>query len=365
MLFDNQQMSQRTGSAYSMSSVPGSSCSMMEGQLQAKTIEANEIQSLIISALRLNDWEAEYYCQAKFRIVPFRIANNVIGSVFECSFQYVPTSKLKNFDLKLRAFWKKALTAETVETIQDSVAFMDGPETVFESLKNEFMVGGSNSSTANSAFIIQLISESVNLDLKIWRLVLQCTMKDWPTQHKSRITLELNLVGGKDVRERKSTHLLYLHENVPSDKVKSVNEQWDKMVWKKFKAISVFDHVQAIVFNFSTPSEVYENLINISKFTRKKCEIATGVGDDFNLFGGKVTGKCLRLIKDSIIVHKWRFADWPEGYFATVRFEIHPLLRSHDKSPATKLLFVLEHAPTSAQVNTLKWWDKFWKKFIT
>jgi hypothetical protein len=116
MLFDSQQMTQRTGSVYSMSSVPGGNCSMMEGIITAKTIEANEIQHVIISSLRMNDWETDQFCQARYRIVPFRIGSNLLGSIFECHLQFVPSIKLKMLDTKLRSFWKKALMGDAVDS---------------------------------------------------------------------------------------------------------------------------------------------------------------------------------------------------------------------------------------------------------
>ena len=45
----------------------------------------------------------------------------------------------------------------------------------------------------------------------------------------------MSLIGGKDVREKKSTRVRCLYENIPSEKLKVVTESWDKNFWRKVK----------------------------------------------------------------------------------------------------------------------------------
>lgn len=48
-----------------------------------------------------------------------------------------------------------------------------------------------------------------------------------------------------------------------------------------------------------------------------------GVGDDFNLFGGNVSGKVSKLIPNESIEQQWRLNSWKEGHFATLAINFH------------------------------------------
>ena len=51
----------------------------------------------------------------------------------------------------------------------------------------------------------------------------------------SKITITLFQHGERDVRHKKFTKLVLLHENIPKARVKSVIDNWDKHFWKKMK----------------------------------------------------------------------------------------------------------------------------------
>jgi len=56
----------------------------------------------------------------------------------------------------------------------------------------------------------------------------------------------------------------------------------------------------------------------VSAFTQSGCSINPSVGGAFSLFGGNVTGEFVELVPNNKIVQKWRFSQWPEGYYSTV-----------------------------------------------
>jgi hypothetical protein len=75
-------------------------------------------------------------------------------------------------------------------------------------------------------------------------------------------------MGDRDVRNKKEVKVVLLHENIPRSKIKNLGDVWDKNFWKRMKGVLVTTINQSIIFNNVTPSEVYENLLNIGKFTK-------------------------------------------------------------------------------------------------
>ncbi len=75
-------------------------------------------------------------------------------------------------------------------------------------------------------------------------------------------------MGDRDVRNKKAVKLILLHENVIRSKVKVLEEIWEKNFWKRMKGVQVTSINQSLFFSNVTPSEVYENLLNIGKFSR-------------------------------------------------------------------------------------------------
>jgi len=82
----------------------------------------------------------------------------------------------------------------------------------------------------------------------------------------------------------------------------------------------------------ATLHEVYEALMDSKKhaeFTHSPAIIDRKVGGEFSTFDGWASGTTLELIPDKKIVQKWRAADWPQGHYSTVTFE----LRAESKKP--------------------------------
>ncbi|KAD4888735.1 hypothetical protein E3N88_20808 [Mikania micrantha] len=54
-------------------------------------------------------------------------------------------------------------------------------------------------------------------------------------------------------------------------------------------------------------------------FTQSNAKISKEIGGDISIFDGSVTGTNMELQEGKLIVQKWRFGDWPDGLYSTVR----------------------------------------------
>ena len=81
---------------------------------------------------------------------------------------------------------------------------------------------------------------------------------------------------------------------------------------------------QEIDFSAS-PQWLYEALLDSKKFSAfsgRRAEIKREPGGAFSLFAGHIVGRNLELVSNQRIVQAWRVADWPEGVYSIVRFEL-------------------------------------------
>ena len=87
--------------------------------------------------------------------------------------------------------------------------------------------------SANSSFpLIKCDS-----DTKSWNVIRSYRAQDWPMLHQSKVTITLLQIGDRDVRYKKSTKLILLHENIPKPKIKGLSDNWEKNFWKKMKGL--------------------------------------------------------------------------------------------------------------------------------
>ncbi len=70
---------------------------------------------------------------------------------------------------------------------------------------------------------------------------------DWPIGHQSKVTINMFQLRDRDVRRKKVTKLVLMHENVPKAKVKSVAESWEKHFWRKMRGIITSELRQSYV----------------------------------------------------------------------------------------------------------------------
>jgi activator of HSP90 ATPase len=82
---------------------------------------------------------------------------------------------------------------------------------------------------------------------------------------------------------------------------------------------------QEVVLNAS-PAKVYEALMDSAQhaaFTANgEAEISREVGGPFRAHGGAIVGRNVELVPNRRIVQAWRVANWPEGVYSIVRFEL-------------------------------------------
>uniref|UniRef100_A0A803LM32 Activator of Hsp90 ATPase AHSA1-like N-terminal domain-containing protein n=1 Tax=Chenopodium quinoa TaxID=63459 RepID=A0A803LM32_CHEQI len=68
--------------------------------------------------------------------------------------------------------------------------------------------------------------------------------------------------------------------------------------------------------------DLYEILMDENRwkgFTQSNAKISREVGGEFSIFDGSVTGSNVELKEGKLIVQKWRFGNWPDGVFSTVK----------------------------------------------
>jgi activator of HSP90 ATPase len=84
------------------------------------------------------------------------------------------------------------------------------------------------------------------------------------------------------------------------------------------------------------PQRLYEALLDGKQFTAltgAPAEINSDVGGAFSLFGDRIVGRNVELVKNQRIVQAWRPKSWPEGVYSIVRFELK------SRGQGTRLLF--------------------------
>lgn len=82
---------------------------------------------------------------------------------------------------------------------------------------------------------------------------------------------------------------------------------------------------QEVAFQAS-PASVYDALIRSDQFSKATggapTEISPAEGGAFSCFGGMIVGRNVELVPNKRIVQAWRAANWEEGRFSIVRFEL-------------------------------------------
>ena len=76
----------------------------------------------------------------------------------------------------------------------------------------------------------------------------------------------------------------------------------------------------------ATPEAIFEVLTDSTKFKAmtggKATEISREPGGSISLFDGYVSGRHIELTPGKRVVQAWRGANWPEGVYSIVRFEL-------------------------------------------
>jgi uncharacterized protein YndB with AHSA1/START domain len=89
-------------------------------------------------------------------------------------------------------------------------------------------------------------------------------------------------------------------------------------------------HQEALIA--APPQQVFELLTNGSLFstaTGQPAEITDREGESFSIFGGRVEGRQVELVRGRRVVQAWRFGaqhptPWEPGVYSAVRFTLDP-----------------------------------------
>ena len=107
-----------------------------------------------------------------------------------------------------------------------------------------------------------------------------------------------------------------------------------------------------------SPKAVYSILLSSKKFSEmtggRKAKISKDEGGKASLFGGAIQARNIELVPGKRVVQAWRSADWPEGLYSMVRFEL-----SAD-GVNTKLAFDQVGHPADATSHLEKGWHQMY-----
>lgn len=111
------------------------------------------------------------------------------------------------------------------------------------------------------------------------------------------------------------------------------------------------------------PARVYTALMDSQQhaaFTGGPANISPDVGGAFTCHGGHIEGRNIELVKDERIVQAWRPANWPQGVYSVVRFEL--------KAEGDKTRVTLTHtglpAEGAAHIEA-GWKSHYWEPLAT
>ena len=115
--------------------------------------------------------------------------------------------------------------------------------------------------------------------------------------------------------------------------------------------------------NFGVPPhDVFEALIDSKKhseFTGAEAKISKKVGGRFTAWDGWAEGENLEIVPDEKIVQTWRGADWPEGHYSTITFDLK-------KDPnGTRLEFTQTGIPEEFYNDIAQGWNEwYWETLV-
>jgi activator of HSP90 ATPase len=113
-----------------------------------------------------------------------------------------------------------------------------------------------------------------------------------------------------------------------------------------------------------SPKAVYKILLSSKNFAEmtggRKAKISKDEGGVASLFGGAIQARNIELLPGRRIIQAWRAADWPEGVYSIVRFELTA------DGAHTKLAFDQVGHPADAALHLEKGWhEMYWNPLNT
>jgi activator of HSP90 ATPase len=119
------------------------------------------------------------------------------------------------------------------------------------------------------------------------------------------------------------------------------------------------DPIHQEILLAAAPSRVYRALtdsVEFARFSGAPAAISPLIGGVFSCFGSMVFGRNLEFLPDRRIVQAWRIADWPDGVYSIVRFELEP------DQGGTRLTLDQAGVPDAARHHVDPGWHlKYWE----
>lgn len=108
------------------------------------------------------------------------------------------------------------------------------------------------------------------------------------------------------------------------------------------------------------PGEVFGVLTSSEAFARmtggRDADISSEVGGAASMFGGAIQARNVELVPGERVVQAWRSAEWPEGVYSIVRFDLTP------DGEGTKIVFdQAGHPEEAAEMLEGGWQEMYWR----
>lgn len=121
--------------------------------------------------------------------------------------------------------------------------------------------------------------------------------------------------------------------------------------------------IQVILFKDMSPDLLYDTYLNAEKHSQSlggiQISISDRIGADFSIYGHYVQGRNIDLIKNKLIVQRWRAADWDESNMDSI---VTIQLQKQDKD--TLLILVHANIPIENLSEVKRHWEEFyWKRW--
>jgi activator of HSP90 ATPase len=115
----------------------------------------------------------------------------------------------------------------------------------------------------------------------------------------------------------------------------------------------------------TTAAELYTTFTDpqrITAFTRSAPLVFEGAkpGGKFELFGGNVSGEYAELKEPTLIVQKWRLAQWPAGHYSTLKIQF----QQNDVDAVTVMRVDWEGVPVGQEEVTKRNWGEYYVRSI-
>ncbi|OUR88067.1 hypothetical protein A9Q85_03740 [Cycloclasticus sp. 44_32_T64] len=109
---------------------------------------------------------------------------------------------------------------------------------------------------------------------------------------------------------------------------------------------------------------IFDALTKVNDFaelTGAPTEIDANAGGQFSCFGGMITGMTIEVVPNKRLVQAWKVADWEEGVYSIVRFDLVEINKSESMLVFDHTGFPEEHKEDLVQ----GWYQWYWEPMKT